>query len=111
MKGFRLKPKIWIDALRRRAETSGAFVMVIKSGDPDGGSIAVQTLSQDEKVSLYTAQTQIDGSRAWAEQANLTPEEVAKRLSSLKKMDEDIWIVEVMDGQGRHFINEPILMM
>ena len=95
--------------MRRRAETSGAFVMVMKSGDPDGGSIAVQILSQDGKVSLYTAQTQMDGSRAWAERANLTPEEVAKRLFSLKKMDEDIWIVEVMDGQGRHFIDEPIL--
>ena len=109
MKGFRLKPNIWIGALRRRAEIAGAFVMVIKSGDPDGGSIAVQTISNDGRLSIYTAQTQMDGTRAWAVQRDLTSEELAQRLFSLKKMDEDIWIVEVMDAEGRHFIDEPIL--
>ena len=109
MQGFRLKPNIWVGALRRRAEAAGAFVMMIKSGDPDGGSIAIQTILPDGAISLYTAQTQMDGTRAWTVKANLTLEELAQRLSRLKKMDEDIWIVEVMDAQGRHFIDEPIL--
>ena len=109
MKGFRLKPNIWISALRRRAEMAGAFVVMIKSGDPDGGSIVIQTLSPDGSISLYTGQTQMDGTRAWAVQTALTPETLEERLSRLKKMDEDIWIVEVMDAQGRHFIDEPIL--
>lgn len=106
---FRLKPVIWIDALRRRAEAEGAFVMVVQKGDPDGGSVVIWVEGQDRNTDIYTAQSQMDGSRAWHKESGLSSLEAQERISKLKRMDEDMWVIEITDKAGRNFINEPIL--
>lgn len=106
---FRLKAGIWVEALRRRAEAAGAFVMVLQKGDPDGGSVAVFVESRGGVTALYTAQTQMDGTRAWYREADLSPLDFQKRASRLKRMDEDLWIIEITDAEGRHFLDETIL--
>lgn len=106
---FRLKTGIWIDALRRRAEAGGAFFMVLQKGDPDGGSVVILVESREKGASLYTAQTQMDGRRAWHVQTGISPLDMSKRMSQLRRMDEDMWCIEITDAEGRHFIDEPIL--
>ena len=106
---FRLKPIIWIDALRRRAEAAGAFVMILQSGDRDGGSIAILVERADREISLYTAQTQMDGARAWHKESGISPLELKDRMTRLQRLDEDMWVIEISDSKGRHFIDEPIL--
>lgn len=106
---FRLKTGIWIEALRRRVEAGGAFFMVLQKGDPDGGSVVILVESRESGAALYTAQTQMDGTRAWHVQTGISPLELKKRVSQLQRMDEDMWCIEVTDQKGRHFINEPIL--
>ena len=106
---FRLKTGLWVDALRRRAEQSGAYVMIMQKGDPDAGSVCIIVEDTARELSLYTAHTQMDGTRAWAVKKGLNPREVKDKLSSLLRMDEDMWVVEIEDREGRHFIEEPIL--
>ncbi len=106
---FRVKPYIWIEALRRRAEAAGAFVMIIKRGDPDGGSLVIWVENQDRKVDIYTAQTQMNGQRAWYKESGLSPERAQPRIAALEQMDCDMWVIEITDKMGRHFIDEPIL--
>lgn len=109
MPSFRLKPSVWIEALRRRAEAEGAFVMVVKKGDPDGGSVVIWVEKRDRKTDLYTAQTQMDGTRAWRKESDLSALAAQERLTRLKRMDEDMWLIEITDLNGRNFINEHIV--
>ena len=106
---FRLKPIIWIDALRRRAEAEGAFVMIVQKGDPDGGSVVIWVEDQLREIDLYTAQTQMDGTRIWRREKVTSPLAMKERITRLQRMDEDMWLIEITDKQGRNFINEPIL--
>lgn len=105
----RFKPLIWIEILRRRAEGAGAYLMVLQKGDPDGGSVAVIVENGDKQTVLYTAQMQMDGTRAWHAETDLSADDLARRVKSLKRMDEDLWLIEIMDRDGRHFLNEPVL--
>jgi len=109
MLSFRLKPSVWIDAIRKRAESVGAFVMVLKKGDPDGGSVVIWVENNAREIDLYTAQTQMDGTRAWRKERELTLPAANERLSRLKRMDQDMWLIEITNSKGQNFINEPIL--
>ena len=106
---FRLKPVIWIAALRKRAEAAGAFVMVLQKGDPDGGSVTIIVEGPKGESVLYTAQTQMDGTRAWHRDAEISPLEIQSRITALTRMDEDMWVLEITDSLGRHFLDETIL--
>jgi len=105
---FRLKPSVWIDALRRRAEAAGAFVMVLKKGDPDGGSVVIWVENNMREIDLYTAQTQMDGTRAWRRENDLILSAANERLARIKRMDQDMWLIEITNSKGQSFIDEPI---
>ena len=109
MAPLRFKPLIWIEILRRRVEQAGAYLMVLQKGDPDGGSVTLIVENGSGTSVLYTAQTQMDGSRSWHAEADLSVDDLGKRIKSLKRMDEDLWVIEITDRQGRHFLNEPVI--
>ena len=109
MAPLRFKPLIWIEILRRRVEAAGAFLMVLQKGDPDGGSITLIVENGSGLSVLYTAQSQMDGTRGWHAEADLSAEDLEKRIRSLKRMDEDLWVIEITDKQGRHFLDEPVV--
>lgn len=106
---FRLKPAIWIEALRRRAEAKGAYVMVLQKGDQDGGSVSLIVENSLQDSALYTAQTQMDGTRGWHCENGLSAYDLQKRITSLKRMDQDMWIIEITNSNGQNFLDEPIL--
>jgi len=96
MAPLRFKPLIWIEILRRRVEKAGGSVTLIVE---NGSDMSV----------LYTAQTQMDGTRGWHAEADLSASDLKARINSLKRMDEDLWVLEITDREGRHFLDEPIL--
>lgn len=109
MAPLRFKPLIWIEILRRRVEKAGAYLMVLQKGDPDGGSVTLIVENGSDMSVLYTAQTQMDGTRGWHAEADLSASDLKARINSLKRMDEDLWVLEITDREGRHFLDEPIL--
>jgi len=106
-----LRARFWVDALRWRAEGAGASVYVEKKGDPDSGSVLLKVLLPDRLAQLYAPMRNFQGERVWMQPLgdDPVPESdagayVTRRLDD----DPDLWLVEIDDVHGRHFLNEPL---
>jgi len=105
-----LSTDIWVSALIRRAELAGAFAMVIRKGDTRAGAVLVKVLNRPKgTATLYAEATRLDGERVWMQPARSDREpELDAYVERAVRVDPDIWVVEIDDRQGRHFLTEPV---
>ncbi|MCP2670865.1 DUF1491 family protein [Maricaulaceae bacterium EIL42A08] len=106
-----LKARFWVDALRWRAESAGASVYVDRKGDPDAGVVLVKVLLPQRLAQLYVPVRDMEGERLWTQPLGPEPVDemsVTAYLQRRTDRDPDLWVVEIDDPHGRHFLNEPI---
>ncbi len=105
-----LSTDIWVSALIRRAELSGAFGMIIRKGDARAGAVLVKALNRPQGTArLYAEATRLDGERVWMQpvQSELEPD-LDAYIERAARVDPDVWVVEIDDREGRHFLTEPV---
>lgn len=105
-----LSTDIWAGALIRRAELGGAFATVIRKGDPRAGAVLVKVVDRRAGVArLYSEATRGDGERVWMQPVNSLNEiDLDAYVERAVRVDPDLWIVEIDDAQGRHFLVEAV---
>jgi hypothetical protein len=116
---MRLKSSIWVSAYVRRCDIEGAFAAVRRRGAEEAGAIFIKLNRLDGTGTLYgpAPQTMFDeahpadrlftalaGAQAPAPEAD-----IEARLGRELKFDPDVWIVEVEDRQGRHFLDDALV--
>jgi hypothetical protein len=107
----RLKTSIRVAALIRRAQGAGAFALVAQKGDPDAGAIAVKVFlgkgEEGASARLFVASRDLDGRAIWREafDAPQSEEKIDARLARERRIDPDLWIVEIEDAHGRSFLD------
>lgn len=105
---LRLKAEFYVQALVRRAQGGLAAAYVARRGDADAGGIFVCVNRLDGTAGVLTLFTDMDGER----QARTvlppgTPEaEAAARMARETERDPDIWVIDIEDAAGRHFVEE-----
>ena len=105
-----LSTDLWVSALIRRAEQGAAFPAVIRRGDPQAGAVLVKVVDRRAgRFDLYAEALRGDGERVWmrpvAAEDEAGQDAYAERAV---RFDPDIWIVEIDDPKGRHFLTEPV---
>jgi len=105
-----LKTVFWVDALKRRAESGLAAIYVSRRGDESAGAVLVKVVQGRDVVRLLVPQRDETGARIWTVFRNGTVDESEIDAYCRKRadMDADIWVVEIEDRQGRHFLDEPV---
>lgn len=109
---FELKTEFWASALIRRANIAGAFAAVVRKGDTDAGAVLVKVSTLDGRARLYAPARNGEGERIWLDLSagplgDNEPDVdfyVQKRVGT----DPDLWVIEVEDREGRHFLQEPV---
>jgi len=109
MRNTELKPGIWIAALLRRAQVAGAFATLIRKGDPDGGAALLLVRGRQGKLTLYRAVRNMQGQRVWWSQGPLSDADANAYIFGRVDNDPDIWVVEIEDAEGRHFLTDPVV--
>jgi len=117
-RAMRLKSSIWVSAYVRRCDIEGAFAAVRRRGAEEAGAIFIKLNRLDGTGTLYGPAPQamfeesrpadrlftaLAGGNAPAPDADLEA-----RLVKELKFDPDVWIVEVEDRRGRHFLDEAL---
>jgi hypothetical protein len=108
---MRLKSSIWVAAYLRRCQTEGIFGAVRRRGAEEAGAVFVKVALLDGNAMLYAPapQTAYDDSRPVERvfsPASPQPETaVEERLTREIRFDPDVWIVEIEDRAGRHFLD------
>ena len=105
-----LATDIWVGALIRRAEMGGAFPVVVRKGDPRAGTVLVKVLQRSEGVArLYAEATRGDGQQVWMRPVASEDEpDLDRYIERAVRIDPDIWVVEIDDARGRHFLTEDV---
>ena len=105
-----LSTDIWVSALIRRAEGAGAFAVVVHKGDPRAGAVLVKALDRRKgQARLYAEATRADGERVWMRPARGEQEvDLDSYAERARRIDPDLWVVEIEDTHGRHFLTEPV---
>lgn len=105
-----LSTDIWAGALIRRAELGGAFATVIRKGDPRAGAVLVKVVDRRAGVArLYSEATRGDGERVWMQPVGSQAEvDLDAYVERAVRVDPDLWVVEIDDAQGRHFLVESV---
>ncbi|HVY57772.1 MAG TPA: DUF1491 family protein [Xanthobacteraceae bacterium] len=112
---MRLKSGIWVAAYIRRCHIEGAFAAVRRRGADEAGAIFVKIARLDGTAELYgpAPQTAFEearpGDRAFTPclPSQPAPEgDVEAYLAREIRFDPDVWIVEVEDRDGRHFLDQ-----
>ncbi len=107
----RLKTKIWVQALLRRCAVADVPAFVARKGFEEAGSVIVKVNYLNGFSLLYRSATDGDGNRVWLAAPSADPASEETCLAYIEKQvsyDPDLWIVEIEDKNGRHFIDEPI---
>lgn len=104
----RLKTDLWASALMRRAQTAGAFAMVLSKGDPDAGAVIVKVRTPDGLVTLYRSMQNITGARIWHPTGPEEERDIDGRITKARERDPDLWVIEIEDREGRHFLTETV---
>ena len=105
-----LSTDIWVGALIRRAEQGGAFAVVVRKGDARAGAVLVKVLNRaDGTTRLFAEATHMDGDQVWMQPARSDQEpDLDRYIERAIRIDPDIWVVEIDDREGRHFLTEPV---
>ena len=110
---MRLKSAIWVAAYLRRCQTEGIFGAVRRRGAEEAGAVFVKVALLDGNAILYAPapQTVYDESRpadrvfAPSSREPVAEQAVEERLAKEVRFDPDVWIVEIEDRAGRHFLD------
>ena len=110
---MRIKSEIWVRAYLRRCQAEGIPVVVVRRGDEAAGAIFICIDRLDGTVSLYgpapAGLSEGKTDRRWVSCFGSRPasaKEADKYLGRQREFDPDLWIIEIEDRAGRHFLGD-----
>ncbi len=108
----RLPTQVWVEALLRRAQVAGASAFILQRGDASRGDVLIKVANLRGDARAYVPRTSMAGARIFVdlESQDIGPAEaeVDAYIARAKDRDRDLWIIEIEDREGRHFLTEPV---
>jgi hypothetical protein len=111
---MRLKSAIWVSAYIRRCQVEGVQAVLRRRGAEEAGAIFIKVSKLDGTADLYgpAPQTAFDDKPtdrmfiSCMPAAGASEADVEARLTREIRFDPDLWMVEVEDRAGRHFLDQ-----
>jgi hypothetical protein len=106
----RLRSDFWVSAYLRRCGVEGVDAVLRRRGAAEAGAVFVKVDHLDGTASLYGPAPQLfvddSGERLFMPVLQaVTPLDVEERMTRELRFDTDLWVVEVDDRAGRHFLD------
>ena len=111
---MRLKSGIWVAAYMRRCQIEGASAILRRRGADEAGAVFIKVSRLDGTAEVFgpAPQSAFDearpADRTFVRCLKVQPARDAEAEAYLArqiKFDSDVWIIEVEDRAGRHFID------
>jgi hypothetical protein len=106
----RLKSALYVQALMRRAEISGAAAYLVRRGAEEAGAVFLKVNRLDGTVTVLSPARRGE-ERVWTRPLGEAADEAraSDYFAKQIRFDPDIWIVEIEDREGRPFVDEPVV--
>ena len=99
---------IWVSALLRRATGAGAFATIVHRGDEDRGDVLVKVTHARGAARLYAPAFNPEGPGMFERLAAEDEAGVDALIVNRRNADRDLWVIEIEDREGRHFLTESV---
>jgi hypothetical protein len=99
---------LWVSALLRRAGLGGAFATIVHKGDEERGDVVVKVATERGRARLYVQAFNPEGPTEFERLGAEAESEVDDLISRRRKLDRDLWVIEIEDREGRNFLVEPV---
>lgn len=104
-----LSSDIWVGALLRRVEQAGSFAYIARRGDKSFGAVLVKVLNLRTRDTYVLREAQKGEESVWMRPVETKDEaDLDAWIARQTKYDPDIWVVEIEDSEGRHFLTEKV---
>lgn len=109
---MRMTAETFVRALLRRCQAEGAYAQIVRHGDDHAGAVYVKASRLDGTAALYgpapAGLAEPLGDRRFtvhiaAGSADAVIEDALRRHV---EFDPDLWLVEIEDRDGRHFLDD-----
>ena len=111
---MRLKSGIWVAAYLRRCQVAGSMAVLRRRGADEAGAIFIKVSRLDGTAELFgpAPQSAFDDAHptdrafvACIPDQPVSEADTEAYIARQLRFDPDIWVVEVEDRAGRHFID------
>lgn len=110
MQHMRINSELWVKAYLRTCNVAGAPAYVVRRGDEHGGSIFVRINRLDGTSELYgpaaAGLSDTISERLWSLRKTAADNDIDELVARESSFDPDLWVIEVEDKQGRHFLDD-----
>lgn len=112
---MRLRSEIWVKAYLRRCASAGASAVVARHGDDDAGAVMIRIERRDGLSAVFApAPAGLEDDDADRRFVPCFPSTFVDRtkaddyLDRQARFDGDVWIIDVDDPAGRHFLDDDL---
>ncbi|MFT3725367.1 MAG: DUF1491 family protein [Hyphomonadaceae bacterium] len=103
-----ISASLWVSALLRRASTGGAFATIVHRGDEERGDVLVKVTRARGEAVLFAPAFNPEGPTEFEQLKAEDEAGVDFLISKRLKLDRDLWVIEIEDREGRHFLTEKV---
>ncbi len=104
-----LSADIWVGALLRRVEQAGSFAYIARRGERNFGSVLIKVVNMRSREAYVLREAQKGEETVWMRPNDTVIEsDLDAWIARQVKYDNDLWVVEIEDKDGRHFLTEKV---
>jgi len=101
----RVTSEFWVSAYKQVLEGQAIPLFVIKKGNAAAGAIIVRISDLQGRSKIFGQSFDMEGDRRWVELAAGKDDEMETVILRQKKVDSDLWILEVETRHGNHYLD------
>tara|TARA_Y200000002_G_C22220544_1_gene471348 strand:+ start:247 stop:570 length:324 start_codon:yes stop_codon:yes gene_type:complete len=103
----RLTAAFWVQAYLRRLALENIPAYILAHGDDTAGAVLVKLATLDGQARLFQRGFDLQtGDRVWQQLEKGTEEQIDTTLQRQLGFDPDLWVIELEDRAGRHFLDD-----
>ena len=104
---MRLTAAFWVQAYLRRLALENIPAYILVHGDDTAGAVLVKLATLDGQARLFQRGFDLQtGDRVWQQLEQGTEEQIDTTLQRQLGFDPDLWVIELEDRAGRHFLDD-----
>ena len=103
---IKLTSAFWIAAYLKRLEREVIPAFIVAKGDETAGDIVIKLSTLDGYACYFQRHYKMDGTRYWAKAYSGEDAEIDEKITSARAFDPDLWVIEIEDKKGQHFLDE-----
>ena len=102
----RITSEFWISGYKQYLNSVGIPLFVINKGDDKAGAIIVRVSDLSGKSTVFSQGIDMDGNKTWEQLGQGYDSEMDKIVIRQIQYDPDIWVLEIEEKSGKHFLEE-----